>query len=264
MDIQLDVFKKLFETSVKTASFNGKKYANGNQAKEALIRSQSIINIVHESVKQDFLNCGIDKSIIYPAVGKSGPEVKIKGFLKPKCQDIVIIPNAVLRPATDSAVENDEKIISINVRSQLSSLAKNIDTLYERTFAEALNLHLNCPKQCLGEVYLIPTHEYDDQAMMQNKIRFKSVSKIGDYIRMFQAINNREDVDRHDHKYERIALLIADFRPANPVVYNSVEELKRDGLVAEDLNVSLVNLTPKNFAEDLLAVYRKRFGTNPV
>jgi len=49
-----------------------------------------------------------------------------------------------------------EKIISINVRSQFSSLAKNFDTLYERTIAEAQNLHVRCSKMCLGEVYMMP------------------------------------------------------------------------------------------------------------
>ena len=33
-----------------------------------------------------------------------------------------------------------EKILSINVRSQFSSVAKNVGTIYERVYAEALNL----------------------------------------------------------------------------------------------------------------------------
>ena len=32
-----------FNRAIKTAKFNGKNYANGNKAKEALIRSQKII-----------------------------------------------------------------------------------------------------------------------------------------------------------------------------------------------------------------------------
>ena len=47
-----------------------------------------------------------------------------------------------------------EKILSINVRSQMSSVAKNFDTIFERTFAEAYNLHNRLNKMVLGEVFL--------------------------------------------------------------------------------------------------------------
>lgn len=62
----------------------------------------------------------------------------------------------------------------INVRSQMSSLAKNSDTLFERTFAEAQNLHMRYKDIVLGEVYLIPTHEYDDTLVAQNRVGFKT------------------------------------------------------------------------------------------
>ncbi len=53
--------------------------------------------------------------------------------------------------------------IAINIRSQISSIQKNFDTLYERTTSEAINLHDRCPKMCLGEVYMIAVPEYDDK-----------------------------------------------------------------------------------------------------
>jgi hypothetical protein len=153
-----------------------------------------------------------------------------------------------------------EKILTVNIRSQLSSLGKNIDTLYERTFAEALNFHLSYPKQCLGEVYLIPTHEYDDRAMIQNTILFKAVSKIEDYIRIFQAINSRHTTNKDEYKYERVCLLIVDFRQATPKLYSSTEELKNDGLIEKDSSVNMDNLAIKDFAKDLLNIYVERFG----
>ena len=48
-----------FDRAITTARFNGNTYANGNKAKEALIRSQKIINLIHEFVKNDFVNCGV-------------------------------------------------------------------------------------------------------------------------------------------------------------------------------------------------------------
>lgn len=256
--------KRDFDRSITTAKFNGKKYANGNKAKEALIRSQKIINLIHEFVKNDFANSGVPTQMIFPPVGSSKPEIKIKGFLKSKNQDVTIIPFDEQITLSDTDSPNNEKILSVNIRSQLSSLAKNIDTLYERTFAEALNLHLSYPRQCLGEVYLIPTHEYDDKAMLKNKVIYKSVSKIESYIKMFQAINNRRETDKDGYKYERVCLLIVDFRQDEPKLYESIESLKKDGLVPQESTVTLENLTPKNLAIDLLSIYRSRFGQDTI
>jgi hypothetical protein len=197
--------------------------------------------------------------MIFPPIGSSSPEIKVKGFLKSKNQDVAIISDERRVSLSNETSVDNEKILSVNIRSQLSSLTKNIDTLYERTFAEALNLHLSYPKQCLGEVYLIPTHEYDDQAMLENKILYKSVSKIESYIRMFQAINNRQGIDREEYKYERVCLLIADFRQNPPKLYGTIDELKKDGLVSQDSTVTLEKLTLTNFASDLLSIHKNRF-----
>lgn len=251
-----------FDNAITTARFNGNSYANGNKAKEALIRSQRIINYIHEFIKKEFERCEVPTQMIYPPIGSSSPEIKLKGFLKSKNQDVAIIPTEEIVSVAGTATAEIEKILSVNIRSQLSSLSKNIDTLYERTFAEALNLHLSYPKQCLGEVYLIPTHEYDDRAMVQNRILFKSASKIEDYIRMFQAINNRRATNKDEYKYERVCLLIADFRQENPKLYSSIEDLKRDSLVPENSTDTLENLSIENFAEDLLSIYKERFGSD--
>src|SRR5258706_414058 len=62
-----------------------------------------------------------------------------------------------------------EATIVINIRSQISSIQKNFDTLYERTTSEAINLHDRCPKMCLGEVYMIAVPEYDDKEIKNKK-----------------------------------------------------------------------------------------------
>jgi hypothetical protein len=249
-----------FDLAITTARFNGNKYENGHKAKEALIRSQKIINLIHEVVKKEFEKCGVSASMIHPPIGSSKPEINLKGFLKSKNQDVAIIPTKEIFSISGIATKEVEKILSVNIRSQLSSLSKNIDTLYERTFAEALNLHLKYPRQCLGEVYLIPTHEYDDKAMEKNKILFKKVSKIEDYIRMFQAINNRKLINKDGYKYERVCLLIVDFKSKIPKLYSSIKELKKDNLVPKNSKESLDNLNIKDFAKDILKIYTHRFG----
>lgn len=259
IDQALIKIKREFNLSIRTAKFNGKTYANGNLAKEALIRSHRIINYIHDVIKSEFIKNGIHKDKIYPTIGKTDPEISLMGFMKPKKQDIVIIPDKNLLDKNHKFIPNNERILAINVRSQLSSLEKNFDTLYERTFAEPLNLHLICPKQCLGEVYMIPTHEYDDQAMKENRIKFKNASKIEKYIRMFQIINKRTSSEGNEYKYERVCLLIVNFSKIRPKLYLNMNELIKDGLVNENTDVNLENLTIENFATDLLTIYKERF-----
>ena len=77
---------------------------------------------------------------------------------------------------------------------------------------------------------------------------------------MLQAINNRREINKDEYKYERVCLLIVDFRQETPKLYGTIEELKNDSLVPENSTVSLENLTSDNFAEDLLSIYASRFG----
>lgn len=107
----------------------------------------------------------------------------------------------------------------------MSSLAKNADTLFERTFAEALNLHMRYPNITLGEVYLIPVHEYDDELVKINKVDLKQDKQISRSILVFNSINDRQ-VDGDDYAYERCALLVVDFNKPQPYLFNNSEELK--------------------------------------
>jgi hypothetical protein len=156
--------------------------------------------------------------------------------------------------------EFTEKILSINVRSQLSSLDKNFDTLYERTFAEALNFHLRCPEMCLGEVYMIPVYEYDTRAAQQNRISFsRSFRNVEKYLLAFNSIAGRISIVSDHYKYEQVCLLIIDFSLQTPKIYSSDEDLKRDGLLPENSAASISNLTFERFIPSLLETYRARF-----
>ncbi len=266
--------KKEIESSITSARFGDKEYDNGQKAKEALIRSQKLINYVHEFVKNDLVKNGIDPELIYPPLGQTKPELKLAGFLKQKDQDVCVIPRDVSKkrrkidwgPLAFENVYDDyghdftEQTLIINIRSQLSSLAKNADTLFERNFAEAMNLHSVYKKAVLGEVYMIPVYEYDDVSMKENKIEFKNKrSNIEKYISFFTSLNNRRDVISDDFKYERVALLIIDFSKENPIVYTKTSELKAAGLVNANFNLELENVSIINFSKDLIDVYSERF-----
>ena len=77
---------------------------------------------------------------------------------------------------------------------------------------------------------------------------------------MFQAINNRNSPNKDEYKYERVCLLIVDFRSKKPKLYSLIKELKKDGLVPKNSKESLDNLNIKDFAKDILKIYTERFG----
>ena len=269
IDEQLLKFKQLIENAIITG---------GSQGKESIIRSSKLINLIHDAVKYEFINRGVKEYNIYPPFGESKPELKIAGFLKQKDQDICIVPNNIEKTKTyinwgplayqnkidPYGYEYSTNTLVINVRSQMSSLAKNADTLFERTFAEALNLHMRYPKMVLGEVYLIPVHEYDDDLVKESKVGFKSShTDLEKYISFFASINNRKfEADGHDedYAYERCALLIVDFNREQPFLFSSSKELKQAGLLAADFDIEYADLNFQNFVEDIINIYSFRYN----
>ncbi len=261
-------------TEIKTSLEKAIK-EGGEAEKTALIRSQKLIKRIHETVKSEFIKAGVNPENIKPKLGVSEGELKLAGFFKKKDQDICIVPNNLHEKEefSDSGLllgekdrygkEYTEHIISVNIRSQLSSLAKNFDTLYERTFAESLNLHMRCPKMCLGEVYMIPVCEYDTHAAQEKKIAFADrISSIEKYLLAFDMINLRRSVKDDLYKYERVCLLIVDFRTKNPKIYHNDKDLKKDGLLPHNSRATISRLNFRTFAKDLLKVYSGRFGTD--
>lgn len=270
---QLVTFKNMFEGAIRASKSDGLK------AKTSIIRSSKLINLIHEAVKHELTLQGVEDSHLHPPRGKSSPELKIAGFLKQKKQDVCATPNCDRVPKVPGTIDwgplkykkledplgtdYTEKTLVINVRSQLSSVAKNRDTLFERTFAEALNLHMKYPKMVLGEVYLIPLYEYDDKAMEHEeagkRIQFKDRPvNIEEYLSFFHGINNRANDTDDLYKYERCALLIVDFRPDRPVLYTT-EKLVEEGFLKEKFAKDLSALSFDNFAKDILEVYQSRF-----
>ena len=267
IDSQLLYFKKFIEDSIAVG---------GAKGKESMIRSSALINLIHDAVKNEFIEQGVSPDNIYPHLGNSKPELKLAGFLKQKDQDVCIVPANVSKiPTTITwgplAFENKKdnygfeyttKTLVINIRSQMSSLAKNSDTLFERTFAEAQNLHMRYPDIVLGEVYLIPVHEYDDDLVKQNKVGFKSrQTNVEKYISFFNAINNRP-TGGEAYACERCALLIVDFNKEQPYLFRNSSELKQAGYIADDFEIEYASLNFQDFARDIMRVYAERYDIN--
>jgi hypothetical protein len=268
--------KQALEAAITTATFNGENYDDGQEAKEALIRSQRLIWPIHEVVKQSLaeeLQRRRRQFVVHPPLGVSSPELKVSGFIKGKKQDVVVlfdgdraqaerIPNGPLAGQMDIVGRRQsERSIVVGVRSQMSSVSNNFDTLMERAFAETLNLRLRLPGLTMGEAYVLPVVEYDDEPMNNNQIAWKQRPvKVSKFINTFLAITHRapENVQEDLYKYERSALVLVDFRPVQPRIYLRLEELIQDGLVPADFQGDFAMLSPDGFARDLLDMHAAR------
>lgn len=264
IDEQLLEFKRLIEDSIITG---------GAKGKESMIRSSVLINLIHDAVKYEFMQAGVNRNNIYPHFGDTKPELKMAGFLKQKDQDICIVPSNIRKSSTTInwgplafegkndpyGFDYSTNTLVINVRSQMSSLAKNSDTLFERTFAEAQNLHMRYPDIVLGEVYLIPVHEYDDDLVKRNRVGFRGrQTNIEKYISFFNSINNRP-TGGDDYAYERCALLIVDFNLPQPYLFRNSDELKRAGYISQSFGIEYASLNFHDFVDDILSVYAERY-----
>lgn len=267
MNIQEAVnnFNELIKSSIREG---------GNKAKTAMIRSSRPILNIHEAVKTQLIENGVNRRLIHPPINERSPEIKLAGSLKQKDQDVCVSPNNI-RPKREIMTlgllqgeidpygeEFTQKTLTINVRSQISSIQKNFDTLYERTISEAQNLHDRCPEIVLGEVYMIAVPEYDDKAFENNQIEFKRVSSqlVEKYIKSFQAITGRNTTAKNFFQYEVTCLLIVDFNRPIPKIYHSTEELIANGLLSRNTKVKYEGLEWGNFVPKLLSVYETRFG----
>lgn len=253
---------------------------SGSSGKKSLITSQQLINLLHEVVKASLLSEGINPNLIKPSLGQSQGEKTLYGFLKTKKQDVCVFPNNK-NPRVESIAFNGlyntntndqygelftEHVLSVNLRSQLSSLGNNIDTMFERTYAEPLNLHRRVPKMVLGEVYLLSVRELDSAQVAQKNFVYKPFTQstaryLEKYIKGFSALNLRASQRDDDFKYERVALILVDFSQ-NPIkVYETTQELINDNLLPAGSTASMDNMSYQGFVRRLLDVHEQRFGT---
>lgn len=269
IDEQLLSFKTMFEESI---------VVGGTAGKASMIQSGQLINLIHDAVKYELQEQGVDPKQIYPHLGATKPEIKLAGFLKQKDQDICVVPRNIrkqpliidwgpmaFQEKQDSyGFDYSDNTLVVNVRSQMSSLGKNSDTLFERTFAEALNLHMRYPNMVLGEVYLIPVNEYDDAAVSDYRVAFKqNITNIEKYISFFDSINRRKTNDA-SYMYERCALLVVDFSNTQPRLFRNSEELKENGLISPNFQIEYATLGFDTFVKDILDVYAFRYDINNI
>lgn len=250
---------------------------NPHTTTQSVIRSQTLIGMLHNYLRDQLLLRGVKESNIFiKDKEKQKEEVQLTGALKQKKQDLCIFPISENGHALRKRHENidfgelknenktdeygkdfTEKIISINIRSQLSSLRKNKDTLFERSFAEPLNLHLRCNKMVLGEVFLIPVFEYDDKEMKKNKVKLKkpsfdmkyldkylleyeennaNIKEIEDQIRQIKSKNGGRAPNNNNYKDQNLRKLREEFLNLRE---NNAKLIKRQRQLRADVELGL-------------------------
>lgn len=267
----------IYSNEYKYENNSNVKFINGLEAKTSLIRSQKLIYELHEFAKEEFEYYGVDPSLIFPPLQKGKPEIKLTGKFKQKDQDVSIVPKTIIDeegPITWGLVGasgnrispygsyKEERILALNVRSQMSSVDKNIDTLFERMLAEPLNLHLQYPRLVIGELYMIPVFEYKDSSMKDNIVEFKKKHvNIEKFITFFNELNDYQTTGDiiEPYKYNKAGLVVADFSRDIPKLYTNTAELKKDGLVSMDFPLELQKLSPVKLVYDLLREYKLQF-----
>lgn len=251
---------------------------------ESTRRSSKFINILHEFLKYELRNHNINPSNIFPPLDATSPEKKILGGLKTKQQDITVFP--LIKKNKEEILIGAHKIIdtygseflaktlTINIRGQFSSIKKNFDTIFERTFAEALNLHLRIPSMVLGELFLLPTRGYNTEKAKEGKIICDEENYLLKYINGFSAINTRKSISSNHYKYEKVCLIIVDFKKNPPKLINEFDDLQNylvekeiDDLKnydIEKLKENFQNLMINDFIDIILDIYDNRHDINNI
>ena len=234
----LSRIKRIYENEIKRE--------DGNPG--FLIRSGKIIDELHEYLKHELIKNGVKKTYINPPLGKTSPEKAIDGYFKTKDQDILV------------QKEENQPLISLNIRSQLSSVQKNYDTLFERLVAESVNIHEKFPQVPCGYLYLLPAVGYNSDAMKENKVVRNEHFNWEKYLTTFGLLADRQDSSDKTFKYEKICLLAVDFSVNPPEVLSSTGDFLSRGLITRDFSKSFdySPLKINDIIEKLVYIFDRR------
>ena len=169
----------------------------------ASVRSQAFINYLHDFCILELNKVGIDNDKFQIL-----KEATIYGSHKSKNVDVAVIENI-----------NGPQII-IGIRSQMSSVAKNLLTYYEEIIGDCISLHDRFPMAVLCYVYLLPKHPIKDG--LNETVNLERAEKL------FERISGRNDWRDTKDKYEHFAFLKVDFKSDPPGLIDTIPLLSID------------------------------------
>lgn len=158
-------------------------------------------------------------------------EATILGSTKPKDIDVAVID------------PDNGPLVLIGVRSQMSSVGKNVLTYYEGIVGECISLQQRFPMSTHGYIYLHPL----------TSIKAGKESESIDharYAKMYAAVTGRSGVDYKNQTgiFDQFAYMVVDFERAPPTL--------RDDLIAA--SVPDLDMTIDTFVERIVATFKSR------
>jgi hypothetical protein len=202
------------------------------------VRGQHFIKALHGYIAHEL------KSRLHPAAIRAGVYVKeeapILGSHKSKDVDV-----AVMHPTSGP-------LVLVGVRSQMSSVGKNVLTYYQDIVGEAVSLQERYPMTIHSYVYLHPfTYEEEKAATKTLPKRISTLTtNVDRYSKMYRAITGRDD------KFYRVLSGIYDQFAYMVVDFDHSPAKLRDDLV--QAAVPDVDLSIESFVDRLVATYKRR------
>jgi len=182
------------------------------------VRTQKFIRLLHDWALNQLKKVGIKETDKIKIL----TETKVPGYFKLKNVDILVL-HEIAGP-----------ILILSVKSLMSSITNNFTNTYEGMIGDVIGLHERYPYLIMCHLFLMP----------KEVLKRQETYPINYYARLLGKINGRKDEVDDVKKYERIGLLLVDFKKENPEV---VKEIPAD-----------VNLRIENYFDDIATLYKDR------
>lgn len=155
-----------------------------------------------------------------------------------------------------------EPLVSVNLKSQMSSFSNNRSGFRNNLMGEVTNLHAGHPGLACGLIYILPTHGFAsaDDAKIERPPFEAHLAEWADW-------RERTSATDKEFLYEAKLLLVVDFDPylfegGSPYICTSAADLAEHAGVDRSVanRVPSETFDPDAFFDTLLEHYHQRFG----
>lgn len=202
---------------------------------EHAVRSQSFIKRFHSYIAEELRNNLTPKA--KTARVQVVEEAKVFGSYKSKDVDV-----AVIHPTNGP-------LLLVGVRSQMSSVGKNVLTYYQDIVGEAISLQERFPMTTIGYAYIHPLQVVPWQTKKGTWTKAEEPNH-SRFARMYASISGRDDrLYKHQTgSYDQFAYSVVDFQADSVGL--------RDDIVAKA--VTDVDLSISTFVPRLISTFHRR------
>jgi len=195
---------------------------------DVAVRGQAFIKILHRALSAD-LTARLTDSSLRRGVAVT-EEATIFGSHKSKDVDVAVID------------PENGPLMMVGVRSQMSSVGKNVLTYYEEIIGECISLQDRFPMAVIGYIYLMPLRPIkmgkEHETVDHNR-----------YSQLYNAITGREGQAYKDIRgvYDQFAYMIVDFAADPPALRNDL----LNPTIDHDLKIS-------TFVDRMIGTFKRR------